>query len=294
MQAQPTTEVRPLTAADVAAADAVSWRATRDSWPPELRPAPADEPLRAARGRTRIEHLRATDPDGAFVATTSGGAVVGVALAIVRERLWGLSLLAVDPALQAQGIGVRLLDAAWAYGVDCRARILVSSSDPRAVRAYHRAGLAIHPVVEGVGELNRSRIPADLLARAGDPGADAELIDRCSRHVRGASHLPDIEAAMRTGCELLVIPGRGFALARDGSPYVVCALDTDAAADLTWSALASAGPGEHVAITGIAAGNDWALRVVCDAGLTARFDGALFTGGVTAPLAPYLPSGAYL
>ena len=283
-----------MDAADIAAADEVSWRATRGSWPAELRPDPAGEHLRAARGRARIAHLLETDPGGAFVAVTGDGDLVGVALAIVRERQWALSLLAVDPGPQARGTGVHLLEAAAGHGAGCGARLLLSSSDPRALRAYHRLGLAIRPLIEAVGELNRARIPPGLKARAGDPGADAELIDRCSRHVRGASHLPDIEAAMRTGCELLVIAGRGFALARDGMPYLVCALDEKAATDLTWSALASAGPGEHVAVTSIGPGNDWALRIVFDAGLTPRFDGALFSAGVSTPLAPYLPSGAYL
>lgn len=294
MSAQPVIAVRPMTAGDIVTADAVAWLATRDAWPAELRPRAADEPLRAARGRTRIEHLLATDPGGAFVAATETGEVVGVALAIIRERLWGLSLLAVDPDHQARGIGLRLLAAAHAYGAGSPARILVSSSDPRALRAYHRLGLAIRPIVEGFGELNRSRIPAGLRSRAGDPGADAGLIERCSRHVRGASHLPDIEAAMRTGCDLLIVPDRGFALARDGSPYLVCALDDEAATDLVWSALALAGPGEPVAVTAITPGNDWALRVVCDAGLTPRVDGALFSSAVVGTLAPYLPSGSYL
>lgn len=294
VRTQPAITVRPMNADDIAAADELSWRATRGSWPAELRPDPAEEPLRAARGKARIAHLLETDPGGAFVAATGDGKVTGVALAIVRERLWALSLLAVDPDHQARGIGIRLLDAAAGHSAGCAARLLLSSSDPRALRAYHRLGLAIRPLIEGVGELNRARIPARLQTRAGDPGADAELIDHCSRHVRGASHLPDIQAAMRTGCELLVVADRGFALARDGVSYLVCALDEEAASDLTWSALALAGPGEHVAVTNIGPGNDWALRVVFDAGLTPRLDGALFSDGLDAPLAPYLPSGAYL
>ena len=42
---------RGLSTDDIAAADELSWRATRGSWPAELRPDPAEEPLRAARGK---------------------------------------------------------------------------------------------------------------------------------------------------------------------------------------------------------------------------------------------------
>src|SRR3954463_14179700 len=72
------------------------------------------------RQHARIGHLLDTDPGGAWVAEEQGR-VVGVALALLRDRLWGVSLCAVASDVQGRGVGRRLLDAALAYGRD-RAR----------------------------------------------------------------------------------------------------------------------------------------------------------------------------
>jgi GNAT superfamily N-acetyltransferase len=63
----------------------------------------------------RINHLIDTDPSGAWVAEDDGR-VVGAALALVREGLWGLSLLVVDPARQSEGIGRALLARSLEHG----------------------------------------------------------------------------------------------------------------------------------------------------------------------------------
>src|SRR5579859_2393057 len=54
-------------------------------------------PAAADRFRERLAHLLRTDPEGAFVAVR-GGKIVGAAEAMIRERLWCLSLLAVAPS----------------------------------------------------------------------------------------------------------------------------------------------------------------------------------------------------
>ena len=41
-------------------------------------------------------------------------------------------------------------------------------------------------------------------------------------------------------------------------------------------------------------GNDWAVALALDAGLSLTPDGPTFVRGELGPLAPYLPSGAYL
>src|SRR5436309_15264638 len=76
-----------------------------------------DTPERIARRVRRLRHFRAHDPEGSLVATAGdGGRIVGVGLASLRDDLWGLSLLVVDPSLHGQGIGRRLLAATLAYG----------------------------------------------------------------------------------------------------------------------------------------------------------------------------------
>src|SRR4051794_33747030 len=65
-------------------------------------------PANRAPGLGRIRHLIDTDPEGAWVFETDG-VVDGAALALLREGLWGLSLLVVAPGAQSSGQGSALL-----------------------------------------------------------------------------------------------------------------------------------------------------------------------------------------
>ena len=254
--------------------------------------APTAEGVR--RSEARQTHLLATDPRGAWVALDEGGEVCGVALAILREGLWGLSLLAVRPDVQARGIGRRLLERAWAYGDDAgaRGRIVLSSTDPKAMRRYARLGLALRPCVAAGGIVDRSRLPAPSGAVAASE--DVERTAPISRHVRGAAHVADIPVLLDAGGRLLLHGDRGFAVHDRGTVKLLAARDDAAATDLLWACLAASVPGATVAVEFLTAGNDWAVRAALDAGLALSPEGPLFTGGELGPLAPYVPSGPYL
>ena len=84
----------------------------------------------AEHARIRFAHLLATDPGGCWVAQRKERSV-GAAIAILREGLWGLSLLVVHPAQQSTGLGRELLARAAEYG---RPRA-AGSSWPRPTRA---------------------------------------------------------------------------------------------------------------------------------------------------------------
>jgi GNAT superfamily N-acetyltransferase len=243
-------------------------------------------------GRVRIAHILATDPGGCWVAEEAGK-VVGVALAIVREGVWGLSLLTVDPARQSAGLGRALLEASLAYGRGCRGAIILASPDPRAMRRYALAGFRLLPAVgaTGVPALDRLPDPGDVR-----PGGDAdlELCDRASRAVRGAAHGADVDAMRRTGGRLLVAPGKGFVIHRDGSPRLLAALDEESAARLLAGALREAPAGKDVEVGSLTAGQDWAIGVALAVGLRLGPWGPAFTRGELGPLVPYIPSGAYL
>lgn len=251
-------------------------------------PPPRPNPTQA---HVRYRHIVTTDPEGSWVAE-DGGAIVGVALAHRREDVWGLSLLLVRPDLQSSGIGGTLLRHAHDYAKGARGRIIMASSDPRALRSYFRLGLDCHPYVAAVGRPKPAPAPAGI--RLGDAD-DIPLTEIVDRHVRGAARGSDIGALLEMRQTLLVAPERGYAVVNDqGSVRIVSALDEQAAADLLRAGLARA-DGE-IRLEVLAANQQWAIAVAVEAGLELRTNsgGALFTGGDLGPMTPYLPSGAFL
>ena len=160
-----------MTADDVAAADAAAWSALREQVPPVFA---IEDEQRASRGRFRIAHLLATDPAGAWVAENDGE-VVGVALALVREDVWGLSLFGIRPEHQGKGVGRGLLDATLGYAEGRRGAIILSTTDPRAMRRYALAGFDLRPCVAFAGIVDRDAIPAGLRSRPGSAADDREL-----------------------------------------------------------------------------------------------------------------------
>jgi GNAT superfamily N-acetyltransferase len=288
----PEFSVRPMTADDVAAADAAAWAALQYLVPEDLRD---DEGVRQARGQARVGHLQRTDPGGAWVAVDGDGVVIGCSLALVREGVWGLSLLGVLPDHQAAGAGRALLHAALGTADGSRGAIILSSEHPAAMRSYFRAGFALRPCVALAGIVDRDALPGELRSRPGDVDADRELLDAAARHVRGAAYGEDLRTLVQTaGCELLVCDGGGFTAHREGSPALLCAVDEDAARDLLWSAFAASKPGASVHIDFLMAGQDWAIDIGLRCGLALSPEGPVFTRGELGTLTPFLPSGAYL
>jgi GNAT superfamily N-acetyltransferase len=253
-------------------------------------PGPPADP---AAGLIRIRHLTETDPTGAWVAE-AGGEVVGAALALVRDGLWGLSLLIVDPGHQSGGLGRALLQAALEAADGARGGLILASEDPRALRAYARAGFGLRPCVDAHGTIRRAPA-APAAVRPGRWPDDRELVEAVGRHVRGAGHGRDIDAVLAAGRRLLVHDGGGFAITSGGGTvFLVAATTEDVAAELLRAELAAAGEGAPASADFISAGQDWAIEVLLEAGLDLRPSGATMVRGDVGPLRPYIPSGAYL
>lgn len=243
-------------------------------------------------GLARTAHLLATDPAGAWVAEDAG-VVVGHAMALLREGIWALSLLAVRRDRHGERLGRRLMDAALAYGADARGGLILSSEHPAAMRLYATSGFALRPTVSAAGIVDRGVLAPTPDVRAGGPG-DFGWMDGVSRAVRGAGYGPDLGNALETSSRLLVIEGRGWTFVRQEEIRSLVARDDEAAAQLLNAGLASMSRGATASVDAIAAGNDWAVRACLRAGLALSPSGPFFTRGALGPLTPYLPSGAYL
>jgi hypothetical protein len=217
------------------------------------------------------------------------GEVVGAALALVREGLWGLSLLIVREDHQSAGHGRALLEAATAYGADARAGIILSSEDPRALRSYWRAGFTLRPVFDAKGPVRTRPRPAPSVREARWP-ADRDLVDATSRAVRGAAHGADIDFMLANGRRLLVHDGGGFAVFMDGRLTLLAATDDRVARELLETVLSTTEP----TVDFLDAKQDWAIDVILAAGMRLSPSGATCVRGAVGPMRPYIPSGAYL
>jgi len=236
-------------------------------------------------GPERFTHPVRTDPEGAWVAEDENG-IVGVGCALLREDLWVLTQLAVRPDLQSSGIGSALLRRAWEYGAGAKGRLIASSPDPRALRAYSRLGLDLHPCFKAEG------VPRGLEAAPGIREGDLAFTREVDRHLRGAAHGPDIEALLNLGCTLWRNERAYAVVGPNGSPRLLAAFDEGAARELLTGVLARA---DHATVNWITGRQQWAIDVCLQARLDLSLDaGAIFIGGEVGPMAPYLPNGAFL
>ena len=251
----------------------------------------ADE-YAARRWRERIAFPLETDPEGAFVAELDGR-IVGVAEAIVRERLWVLSLLAIQPGIQSAGAGRAVFDHALAYAPSADAGLIVSSNDPRALRLYASRGFALHPTLRADGLVDRRALPRGHSAiREDDLGEDLESLAALTRAIRGAPYTGELRWALKRGARLLRLADRGFAVVgEDGAMLELVARDDEAASALLWHGLAVAEGPTHIRwITGA---QRWAVDVLVAARLELAAYGALCVRGTPGSLRPFLPSGPF-
>lgn len=253
-------------------------------------------PHRDATEDARTRHLARTDPGGCWLAEEDGR-VIGTALALRREGLWGLALLCVVPGAQNRGVGRTLLDHTLAYGRGCLRGLIVASPDPWAARRYHAAGFQLYPTMSLRGKVDRAALP--------DPGAvpvhlgDAShrpLLDSVDRRTRGGAHGEDHTALLRTTEELLVadtLTGSGYCYRDGGRVVLLAATSKRLAARLLIEALVRTPPGQESVVSHLTGEQDWAVDVGLAGGLTVGTRGFLALRGMRPP-SPYLPSSSFL
>ncbi|HMD56860.1 MAG TPA: GNAT family N-acetyltransferase [Solirubrobacteraceae bacterium] len=241
----------------------------------------------------RVAHPLRTDPGGAFVAELDGR-LVGVAQALQRDRVWVLTLLTVLPTAQSTGAGRALFERALDYGERAAPGLIVSSNDARAMRLYARAGFSLLAALETDGLLQRRALPRpnSRIREAGH--ADLGALEMISRAVRGATHTPDLELALRQEAVLLRLGDAGFAAAMPGhGVWMLAARHESDAQALLWQALEIAGESVRPAVRWLAGDQAWAIDVLLRAGFGLRAYGALAVRGRPGPLRPYIPSGPF-
>ncbi len=284
--------VRPLRADDAPGVQQVTEAAFGDYEDRFHEPRLAWTDRRREWFAARVAHFLEHDPGRQHVAV-EGERVVGAALASMRVGLWGLSLLVVQPGLQAAGLGRRLIDGA--LGSHTGRGVICSSQDARAMRRYAAAGFAVHPCFVLTGAPDTASFVRSPAVR---DGVDQELADDVDRAVRGSAHGPD-HALLRAGRGFgLTFSGgdrRGYCYAGDeGNVGLLAATDEGVATALLEAALIRhAEQGVSATVSHVTGGQQWAVRVALAARLTLAIDGAVCWRGMPEPRA-YLPSGALL
>jgi GNAT superfamily N-acetyltransferase len=239
--------------------------------------------------RKRYSAFVRNDPEGSWVAEDDEG-LAGCALAVKREGIWGLSLLVVRPSVQSLGVGSDLLRHAHDYAHDAKGRIILASADARAVRAYSRLGLDLHPCFIAKGSPRDVRAPAGLREGGMD---DIAFIEEVDRFARGGGRGPSIETLLEMGQTLLVLPERGYAFFGDGALRTLGALDDESAAEVLRGALARVE--KTITLGYFTTAQQWAVPVFLDAGMdVCGANGVAFLAGDVGGFRPYVPSGAFL
>ena len=155
-------------------------------------------------------HLQSTDPDRFVVATVPAGQsggderVVGFAAALMRERLWFLSMLFVRPELQRSGVGRALLARVGPRDGEADYRSTATdSAQPVANALYASQGIVPRvPLLnliglpqrpDAFGALPSGIVPTAFAVLAGGASGDghrqlAEAVDTLDREVLGVAH----------------------------------------------------------------------------------------------------------
>jgi predicted GNAT family acetyltransferase len=139
----------------------------------------------------------ASDPDGYFCAVEDGQ-IRGMVSALVRGRVWYLSMFFVLPGDQGRGLGRALLERALAYGEARGAEIRCTwaTLDPRAQARYVMAGMAprwpIYRLDGDAAAVTRLKARAGLDPRERELPCDPGVAEKLTAEVFGHGRADDL------------------------------------------------------------------------------------------------------
>jgi|HubBroStandDraft_1064217.scaffolds.fasta_scaffold67414_3 GNAT superfamily N-acetyltransferase len=249
------------------------------------------------RRQNRTRHFLASDPGGSWVADDEGQ-IVGMSQSFVRDDYWMLSQLGTVPGRQGRGLGRELLRLALSHG-DPRSRGTIQCSrDPKAMALYSSFGFAMHPVVAAYGPLRPGTVsrPPDVTRHEGADITDAHVavVAAIDRKVRKSTRTIDIQAMLaEEGHRLLLLGDQAYAIAKDERIVTLGARNEDAAAQVLRAMLADAPAGETIEVNWLTSAQQWAIRVLTEAGIELQPYGPVMVRGMDGPPSPYIPSGGY-
>jgi GNAT superfamily N-acetyltransferase len=274
---------RRMTARDVDAALGVmqaSEGALPRTYPP---PAPdASLPERKTRLLTKLLAVPGTSAHVAAV----GDKIVAMVAAVRQDDVWGLPTLFVAPGYHGKRIGSSLLAAARETASDAAYNLIVSSTDPKAMRSYSSLGLSITPAMGASGNVDTSALPPTPHVFVADRTA-LNLVDEVDRRLRGGSRAPAAALLLDEGGEFLAArdgSARGFAIHLrgaplfDGSPLILGA-DTQQLAEELFVAFLRAAAGAPVTVYFLTHRQQWAFRLAVLARLDLFPMGPIFSKG---------------
>jgi GNAT superfamily N-acetyltransferase len=249
------------------------------------------------RRQNRTRHFLGTDPGGSWVADDEG-TIVGMSQATVREGYWLLSQLGTIPGRQGRGLGRELLRLALSHGDPESPGTIQCSRDPKAMALYSNFGFSLHPVVAAWGHLRPGAVtrPPDVTRFDTDQVTESQLdiVTAIDRRVRGSARTIDIEMMLsEEGNRLLLHGDQAYAVAKDERIVTLGACTDESAALVLRTMLAESPEGETIEVNWLTSAQQWAIRVLTQAGIELQPYGPVMVRGMSGPPTPYIPSGGY-
>lgn len=249
------------------------------------------------RRQNRTRHFLGTDPGGSWVADDEG-TIVGMSQATVREGYWLLSQLGTIPGRQGRGLGRELLRLALSHGDPESPGTIQCSRDPKAMALYSNFGFSLHPVVAAWGHLRPGAVtrPPDVTRFETDQVTASQLaiVTAIDRRVRGSARTIDVEMMLsEEGNRLLLHGDQAYAVAKDERIVTLGARTEESAALVLRTMLAESPEGETIEVNWLTSAQQWAIRVLTQAGIELQPYGPVMVRGMSGPPTPYIPSGGY-